>query len=70
MVSKRDNVSRKYRDSSDNDVEILGSTQGSGAPGFSQSTALSRTAERDAAAYSYRRHRYNYRVNSDADDGN
>ena len=67
---KRAKASRTYRNSSDNDVEILGSTQASGAAGIFQSTALSRPAKRDAAASSARRHRYNYRDDSNAEEGN
>ena len=66
----RAKASCTYRDSSDNDVEILVSTQGSGAPGISQSIALSRPAERAVVASFARRHRYNYRDNINAKDGN
>ena len=69
-MANRVKASRTYRDSSDGDVEILGSTQGSSAPRILQSTASSRPAKRAVAASSVRRHRYNYRDNSDAEDGN
>ena len=68
-MAKRAKASRTYRDSSDDDVEILGSTQGSSAPGILQSTASSRPTKRAVAASSVRRHMYNYRDNSDAEDG-
>ena len=48
-MAKRANTSRTYRDSSDNDVEILGTAQGSSAPVLSQYTALSRPAKRAGA---------------------
>ena len=69
VMAKRAKASRKYRDSSDNDVEILGSTQGSGATRIFQSTASSRTAKRSAAASSVKMHRYNYRDDIYAEDG-
>ena len=69
VISKRVKSSCTYRDSSDDDVEILRSTQGSGAPRILQSTASSRPAKRYAAASSARRHRYNYRDVSDAEGG-
>ena len=69
-MANREKASRTYRDSSDDDVEILGSTQGSGAPGNFQSIVSSRTAKRAVAESSTRRHRYNYRNNIDAEDGN
>ena len=68
-MSKRAKASRTYRDSSDDDVEILGSTQGSSAPGILQSAASSRPAKRAGAESSVRKPRYNYRDNSDAEDG-
>ena len=66
---KRDKASHTCLDSLDDDVEILGSTQGSGAPGNFQSAASSRPAKRDTIEYSARRHKYNYRGDSDAEDG-
>ena len=51
------------------DVEILGSTQGSGAPGILKSTASSRPTKRAPAASFARRQRYNYRDNSNTEDG-
>ena len=60
---------RTYQDSSDDDVEILGSTQRSGAPKISQSTASSRPDKRDLSASFARSHRYNYKYNSDAEGG-
>ena len=54
-MSNRAKASRTYRDSLDNYVEILGSTQGSGAPIIFQSATSSRPAKRDAAASSARR---------------
>ena len=51
-------------------VEILGSTQGSGAPGILHSTASPNPAKRAAASSSTRRHMYNYRDDSNAEDGN
>ena len=54
-MSKREKESRTYRYSSDNDVEILGSTQRIGAPVILKSTTSSRPAKRDAAASSARR---------------
>ena len=48
-MDKRAKASRTDLDSSDNNVEMLGSTQGSGAPGILQSTASSRLAKRYAA---------------------
>ena len=68
-MTKREKASHTYRDSSDDDVEILGSTQGSSAPVISQSSTSSRTVKRAVAASSVRRHRYNYRDDSDAEDG-
>ena len=68
MISKREKAIRTYKESSDGDVEILGSTQGSGAPGISQFTASSRPAKRAAAASSSRRNRYNYRDDRNAED--
>ena len=44
-MTKRAKESRTYRESLDDDVEILVRTQGSGAPGNFQSTALSRPAK-------------------------
>ena len=69
-MAKRVKASCTYRDSSDNGVEILGITQGSGAPVIFQSTASSRLSKRAAASTSAIRHRYNYRDNIDAEDGN
>ena len=66
VMAKRAKASRTYQDSSDNDVEILVSTQGIGATGILQSTASSRPAKRAAAASSAIRHRYKYRESSDA----
>ena len=68
-MAKRAKASRTCRDSSDDDVEILGRNQGSGAARISHSTASPRQAKGAAAAYSARRHRYNYRDDSDAEDG-
>ena len=68
-MGKRAKASRTYRGSSDDDVEILGSTQRSGAPGILQSTASSRPAKRDSSASSVRRHRYNYRYDSNVEYG-
>ena len=69
VMAKREKARFTHRDSSDDDVEILGSTQGSGAPRILQSTASSRPAKRSASASSARRHRYNYKDNSNEDDG-
>ena len=69
VMAKRAKASRTYQDYSDDDVEILGSTQGSSSPGIFQSTALSRPAKRAAAAPSVRRHKYNYRDDSNVEDG-
>ena len=49
-------ASRIYRDSLDDDVEILGTTQGSGAPKILQSDVLSRTPKIAVAASSTRRY--------------
>ena len=68
VMEKRVKASRTYRDSSDDDVEILGSTQGSSAPGILHSTASSRPAKRAMVASYMRRHRYNYRDTSHAED--
>ena len=68
-MAKREKASRTYRDSSDDDVEIFGSTQGSGAPGTSKFTASSKPAKRYAAVFFARRQRYNYIGDSDADYG-
>ena len=68
-MAKKAKASRIYRDSSEDDVEILKSTQGSGVPGNFQSTASSSPTKRDAAAPSARRHRYSYRDDSNAEDG-
>ena len=68
-MTKRSKEIHTYQDYSDNDAEILGSTQGSSAPGFWQPTTSSRPAKRAAKASSAIRHRYNYRDNSDAEDG-
>ena len=70
MVAKREKASRTYQDSSDDDVEILVSTQGISAPGILKFTASSRPAKRAVTASSVRRHRYNYGDNSDSEDGN
>ena len=69
VMSKRAKEIRIYQDSSDNDVKILETTQGSGAPGILQSTTSSRPAKIAVAESSARMHRYNYRDDSDADDG-
>ena len=69
MISKRAKASRTYRDSSDNDVGILGSTQGIGAPVIVHSTASSGPAKIAAVASSLIRHRYSYRDDSNAEDG-
>ena len=50
-------------------VEILGITQGSGAPSILQYNTSSRPAMRAAAASSAIKHRYNYRDYIDTDDG-
>ena len=68
-MSKRAKEIRIYQDSSDNDVKILETTQGSGAPGILQSTTSSRPAKIAVAAYSIRRDRYNYRYDSNTEDG-
>ena len=68
-MAKRVKASRTYRYFPDDDVEILGSTQGSSAPGILQFTASSRPAKRAGAESSVRKPRYNYRDNSDAEDG-
>ena len=70
VLAKRAKASRTYRDSSDDDVEILGSTQGSGAPRILQSTASSRPAKRYAPASYERRHIYTYRGDINAEDVN
>ena len=69
MMAKRVKASCTYRDSSYNDVEILGSTQGSGAPVISQFTVLSRPTKIAASVFSAKRHRYNYRDDIDEEDG-
>ena len=69
MTAKRAKASRTYRDSLDDDVEILGTTQGSGATGIFQYTVLSRTSKRSAVASYAIRNMYNYRDNSDTEDG-
>ena len=51
------------------DVEILGSTQGSGAPRIYQYTVSSRPTKRYVSAFSAIRHRYNYRDDSNTEDG-
>ena len=56
VTTKREKASRTYRDSLDDDVEILGITQDSGAPGVLQSTALSRPAKIYVSASSMIRH--------------
>ena len=48
----------------------MGSTQGSGAPGTLKSTAPRSPYKRVVAASSARRHRYNYRDYSNAEDDN
>ena len=53
----------------EDDVEVLVRTQGSDAPIILQSNASSRPAKIAAAESSARRHRYNYRYHSDAEDG-
>ena len=53
----------------DNYVEILGSTQGSGAPEIFQSAVSSRPAKIAGSESCVRRHRYNYRYDSDEEDG-
>ena len=68
-MAKREKSSRTYQDSSDNDIEILGITQGSDAPIILHSAASSRPAKRAAVASSARSHRYNYSDNSDAEGG-
>ena len=68
-MAKRAKASRTYRYSSDDDVEILGSTQGSSSSGTLQSIALSRPAKRAVGASCARKHRYNYGDHSDAEDG-
>ena len=70
MTEKRAKASCTYQDSSDNDFEILGSTQVSGAPKILQATALFMTAKRPAEASSARRHRYNYMDDRNTEDGN
>ena len=70
MMAKREKASLTYRDSSYNDVEILGGIQGSGAPRMFQSTVSPRSAKRAAEASFARRHRYNYRDDSYAEYGN
>ena len=69
-MEKREKASRTYRDSSEDDVKILGSTHGSGAPGILQSTASSRPSKRSAAKSSAIRNRYNYREDREAVDYN
>ena len=69
VTAKREKARCTHLDSSENYVEILGSTQGSGAPRILKSTASSRPTKRYAAASSTRRHRYNYRDDSNAEDG-
>ena len=69
MISKREKASRTYRDSSENGVEIFGRTHGSGATVIFQFTASSSPAKRAVVESSVRRHRYNYRDNSDAEYG-
>ena len=61
VMAKRAKASRTYRYSSDDDVEILGRNQGSGAARISHSTALPWHAKVAAAASSEIRHRCNYR---------
>ena len=69
VVAKREKSSRTYRYSSYNYVEILGSTQGSVAPGILQPAASPSPAKIDESESSARRHRYNFRDESDAEDG-
>ena len=57
-------IRRTYQDSSDNDVEILVSTQGSDSPIIMQSAASSRPAKRAEAASS----KYRYDRNAEDDD--
>ena len=68
-MAKREKSSRTYQDSSDNDIEILGITQGSDTPRILHSAASSRPAKRAAAASYVRSHRYNYSDTSDAEGG-
>ena len=67
-MAKRAKASCTYRYFSVSDAEILGITQGSSASIILQSTALSRTAKSAAAASSARRHMYNNREDSNAED--
>ena len=67
-MAQRAKESCAYQDSLEDDVEIFGSTQRSGAPGILQSTVSSRPANRAAAASFARRHRYNYRDDINAED--
>ena len=69
MIAKREKASRTYPESSDDDVEIFEITQESSAPGPLQSIASSIPAKRAVSASSARRHGYNYRDDSDAEDG-
>ena len=69
VMAKRAKESRTYRVSSENYVEILGNNQRSGAPKILQSTTLSRPTKRSVAASSTRSHRYNYRDDSNSEDG-
>ena len=68
-MAKRAITNRIYSESSYDDVEILGSTQGSCTPGILHFTASSRPTKRATAESSERRHRYNYRYNKNAEDG-
>ena len=68
-MAKKEKARRTYRDSSENDIETLGSTQESGAPRILKSNASSSPAKRAAAPSYARRHRSNYRGDSDAEDG-
>ena len=56
VMAKKAKSSRTYRYSSDDDVEKLATTQGSGDPGIFQSTASSRTSKIPVAASSTRRY--------------
>ena len=68
-MDKSAKSSRTYQDYLDNDVEILVFTQGICAPVILKSTVSTRPTKRYAAASSERRHRYNYRDDIDAEDG-
>ena len=68
-MAKRMKASCTYLDSLSNDVEILGSTQGSCAPGILHPTTFTSPAKRAEAASSTISNRYNYRDGRDAEDG-